>query len=1225
MSQLQRSLSLASSSSNAISSSVFSTALSAFSSSRLRHFSTKLQGSTLQNYTSKCIPVLPFPTACSSARCSQLIFRKGGVTFAVKTERAKAGQYRACDGPSVFTLYSRLPLRFPHSAASPNASNQQLLNCTFTHKLPNYRAFGRKFFSNTTEASIGTKNKNVKYLRNGTSTIEGLNKKSKGAKPVATSRKKTRISASAPSGSTHVDGTNSSDQLVGATKEANLVSSNSSSSIRRASKGLNEKKSWSKKKKKAISSTNDADVEAVCKDSQSKSFGSSNTDQDVVQDPKKEAISSTIRKASKGLNEKKSWSKNKKEAISSTNDADVEAVCKDGQSKSFGSSNTDQDVVQDPKKNVTKGTSKDSGSTKQQSNKKKCNSSRNKEATKGANKLQQKPNVIVDTRGTSQGKTTFKQLYPPMGKSVLVVESVTKAKVIQDYLGDMFVVLPSHGHVRDLAARSGSVRPEDDFIMVWEVPSAAWTHLKSIELSLNGAENLILASDPDQEGEAIAWHIIEMLQHQHALHEGISIARVVFHEITEASIKRALQSPRVIDENLVQAYLARRALDYLIGFNISPLLWKKLPGCRSPGRVQSAALALICDRETEIDKFHAQEYWTIDVKLNPKDPCSSVEDFAVPAHLTHFDSKKLSQFPISSNMEAKNIETALKSVNFQLLSSRKNIVQTNPPMPYITSTLQQDAANKFNFPATYTMKLARKLYEGIQLADGKAAGLITYPRTDGLHISDEAVKDIHSLIMQRFGQDFVSKSGHKYFKKVKNAQEADEAIRPTDVQRLPSMLVGTLDEDSHKLYSLIWLRTMACQMEPSITEEIQIDCGLADESIIARSTCSRVQFRGFRDVFEDPEVHAVKHKDHEESGRDDLFRILNPLKPGDQLSLLAVELEEHFTQPPPRYTEGTLVKRMEELGIGRPSTYATALKVLEDRNYVAVKSHLLHPEFRGRIVCVSAFLCHHFSGITDYSSTADLENKLDNVSAGLTEWKRLLRDCWNQISSSCKRANNVNIYQVEKMLEKKYGDFLFSFLPNNSRACPSCPDGTLSFKVSGCGIGYYIGCDRQPTCKYVAKTFFGEDEDKDPFQYDGIVIDGPKVIGVHPVFNEKILLKNGPFGFYVQLGEDRKGYVPKRASLSEIKDKNSITLDVAIDRLRYPITLGKHPKDGQPVIVKIARVGFTVRHGRTIASVPKSVKPGSLTLAKALKLLSSSKVRRIGRPKGPNKVDDEFY
>ncbi|XP_023536595.1 uncharacterized protein LOC111797719 [Cucurbita pepo subsp. pepo] len=1156
MRQLQRSLFMATTSSNAISSSVFSTTPSA-SFSRLRPLLSKLQSRTLQNNTSKCIPVLPFSTVCNYAKCSQLVFRKSRVTFAVKTERAKAGQCRTCDGPScVFTLHSRLPLGFHHSVASPNASKRQVLNGTFTPTFPNYRAFEKKFFSQSTEALNKTENENVKYASNGTSTFpsEGLNKKSKGAKPVATSRKK-RISASGSTGSTSVIGTNSSDQLVGVTKEAGKVSSNSSSPVRKASKGLKEKNSGSKKKKEAISPTNSSDVEAVCKDSQSKSLDSSNVDKNVVQNPKK---------------------------------------------KSSG------------------GTAKGSVSTTQQSNKKKGNSSRKKEAQKDASKLPQKPNLVVDARGKSRGITTLKKLYPPMGKSVMVVESVTKAKVIQNYLGDMFEVLPSHGHVRDLAARSGSVRPDDDFSMVWEVPSAAWTHLKSIKVSLNGAENLILASDPDREGEAIAWHIIEMLQQQDALHEGISIARVVFHEITEASIKSALQSPREIDANLVQAYLARRALDYLIGFNISPLLWRKLPGCQSAGRVQSAALALICDRELEIDEFQPQEYWTIDIELNQKDPCSSVEEFTVPAHLTHFNSKKLNQFAISSTTEAKNIETALKSVNFQVLSSKKNKVRRNPPMPYITSTLQQDAANKHNFPASYTMKLAQKLYEGIQLADGKAAGLITYPRTDGLHISDEAVKDIRSLIKQRYGENFVSESARKYFKKVKNAQEAHEAIRPTDVQRLPSMLVGTLDEDSHKLYSLIWLRTMACQMEPSITEQIQIDSGLADESIIFRSTCSRVQFRGFQEVFEDPEVDAIRHKDHEENERDELFRILNALKSGDQLSLAAVELKQHFTQPPPRYSEGTLVKKMEELGIGRPSTYASTLKVLQDRNYLSVKSRVLHPEFRGRMV--SAFLCHHFSEVTDYSFTADMENELDNVSAGLTEWKGLLRDYWTRFSTYCERANNVHIHQVEKMLEKKYEDFLFSFLPDNCRSCPSCMEGTLIFKVSRYGAGYFIGCDQHPRCKYIAKTLYGEDEEEVTPQNNQSV-EEPKLLGLHPVSSEKILLKSGPYGFYVQLGEDRKGYMPKRTSVSQIKDVDSITLEDALELLRYPITLGNHPKDGQRVLIKITKAGFTVRHRRTIASVPKNLKPNDVDLAKALELLSSEDVRRCGRPKSKPKAE----
>ncbi|XVF19283.1 hypothetical protein REPUB_Repub11eG0097000 [Reevesia pubescens] len=823
-----------------------------------------------------------------------------------------------------------------------------------------------------------------------------------------------------------------------------------------------------------------------------------------------------------------------------------------------------------------------SGSTKKQSKKKSRSSSRKKQPMKEVNAQKQVPQHI-----SQQGKP-LKQLYPPTGKSVMVVESVTKAKVIQGYLGDMFEVLPSYGHVRDLAARSGSVRPDDDFSMIWEVPSAAWTHLKSIKVALSGAENLVLASDPDREGEAIAWHIIEMLQQQDALGENVNVARVVFHEITEASIKSAMQAPREIDANLVHAYLARRALDYLIGFNISPLLWRKLPGCQSAGRVQSAALSLICDREMEIDEFKPLEYWTIEVQLNFEEPNAPVKDASFPAHLSHFNSKKLGQFSISSDTEAKDVEQKINLENFQVISSKRNTIRRNPPTPYITSTLQQDAANKLNFPAAYTMKLAQKLYEGIQLSDGKATGLITYSRTDGLHISDEAVKDIRFLVMERYGSKFTPQSARKYFKKVKNAQEAHEAIRPTDIRRLPSMLIGALDEDLLKLYTLIWSRTMACQMEPATIEQ-------------------------------DVETDTIRFKDNEANDRSEAFGILSSLKKGDRVYLGEVELKQHHTQPPPRYSEGSLVKKLEELGIGRPSTYASTLKVLQDRNYVTVKSRVLYPEFRGRMV--SAFLSHHFSEVTDYSFTADMETELDNVSAGLTEWKGLLRDYWTRFSSYCSRAQSVHIHQVEKMLEKTFGDFLFASLPNKSRTCPSCMEGTLIFKVSRFGAGYFIGCNQHPKCKYIAKMLYGDEEEEESPQKSNTV-EEPKLLGLKPGSDEKVLLKNGPYGYYVQLGEDRTGYLPKRSSVSHIKNVNSITLEDALELLRYPVTLGDHPKDGHPVILKLAKVGFSVRHRRTTASVPKKMKPQDVTLEKALELLSSKDVRRSGRPRNKPKVEE---
>nr|POE99849.1 dna topoisomerase 1 [Quercus suber] len=905
--------------------------------------------------------------------------------------------------------------------------------------------------------------------------------------------------------------------------------------------------------------------------------------------------------------QRKQQSRNKKNKVrkSASNASDEAVVAKGPKVKSSGVSKKSQNSTQALEKNSVGSTAVevlDSSTSRELHTKKKNGkSSRSGKSVKAANELPQKPNPQHIDKVKHLGQRPLKQLYPPDGKSVVVVESFTKAKVIQGYLGDMYEVLPSYGHVRDLAARSGSVRPDDDFSMVWEVPSPAWTHLKSIKVAVSGAENLILASDPDREGEAIAWHIVEMLQQQDALREDLSIARVVFHEITETSIKSALQTPREIDANLVHAYLARRALDYLIGFNISPLLWRKLPGCQSAGRVQSAALSLICDREMEIDEFKPQEYWSVEVKMNINRPGSSLKECFFQAQLTHYDSQKLNLYSISSDMEAKNIEQKINSENFQVVSSKKSKMRKNPPTPYITSTLQQDAANKLHFSAYYTMKVAQKLYEGVQLSDGRAAGLITYMRTDGLHMSDEAVQEIRSMVIERYGQGFALGNSRKYFKKVKNAQEAHEAIRPTDIRRLPSTLIGVLDEDSMKLYTLIWSRTVACQMEPAIIEQIQLDVGNADKSLVFRSACSRVNFLGYQSVFKDVEAAAVRSKENVENDQDEAFGILNSLKLEDRLYLDEVELKQHHTKPPPRYSEGFLVKKLEELGIGRPSTYASTLKVLQDRNYVTTKSRVLYPEFRGRMV--SAFLCHHFSEVTDYSFTADMETELDNVSAGLTEWKGLLRDYWTRFSSYCDRANSVHIHQVEKMLEKKFGDFLFDSLPDKSRTCPSCMEGNLIFKVSRFGAGYFIGCDQHPRCKYIAKTLYGDDDEEAPPQNNNV--EEPKLLGINPVSSEKILLKSGPYGFYVQHGEDRKGFVPKRASVSHIKNVDSITLEDALELLRYPITLGNHPKDGQPVILKLTKPGLKIRHRRTNATVPKNLKPEDITIEKALELLSS--------------------
>ncbi|ONK76430.1 uncharacterized protein A4U43_C03F27810 [Asparagus officinalis] len=842
-------------------------------------------------------------------------------------------------------------------------------------------------------------------------------------------------------------------------------------------------------------------------------------------------------------------------------------------------------------------------------------------------------NSTNSSSGGSEISEKIRPLYPPSGKSVVVVESVTKARVIQSYLGNMYEVLPSHGHLRDLAGRSGSVRPDDDFSMVWEVPSSAWTHLKSIKVALNGAENLILASDSDCEGEAIAWHITEMLQQQDALRKNITVARVVFHEITESSIKSALQAPREIDKNLVNAYLARRALDYLIGFNISPLLWKKLPGCQSAGRVQSAALALICDRELEIEKFKKKEYWTIGVEFHNTCLDSLRRKASIFSHLTHFNSQKLDRMSIGSRAEAEEIEKRLSSSNFEVLATRISRVVKNPPMPYIKSVafyslLYNEASSNIvgdlviiliTPQAPHVLILvAQGLYEGIKLSNGEATGLITYMRTDGVHISDEAAENINSFVKERYGERFAPKSIRKYFRKVKNDQEVHEAIRPTDIRRLPKIFMGLLDDDSLKLYTLIWTRTMACQMEPATINTIQVDIGNMEGDMAFRSVASRIAFPGYREVYKDSKAASAASEVKEVEANESSFKVLSDLQVKDPLFLVNVDLRENYTKPPAHYSEGTLLKKLEDLGIGRPSTYASIMKVLQDRNYVTTKNQELHPEFRGRMV--SVFLHHLFSEVSDYSFTADMESELDNVSAGRTEWRGLLKDYWSRFSKHCDLASNTDIRKVEKMLEKTFSHFLFPSADSESRVCPSCSIGTLKFKVIG--SDYFIGCDRNPKCKYTACTIYAEEDEDVPSEKLEKSFP-PKFLGCKPGSDEKILLKNGPYGYYVQLGEDKKGFTPKRASVSEVKDLESITLDDAIELLQYPISLGNHPDDEHPVFLKHSKFGFSIKHRRTIAPVPKNMNPKKITLATGLKLLLSKNAKKSGRPKSKPKPAEE--
>ncbi|KAK1315762.1 hypothetical protein QJS10_CPA05g02081 [Acorus calamus] len=773
----------------------------------------------------------------------------------------------------------------------------------------------------------------------------------------------------------------------------------------------------------------------------------------------------------------------------------------------------------------------------------------------------------------------------------------------------MFEVLPSYGHVRDLAARSGSVRPDDDFSMVWEVPSSAWTPLKSIMVALNGAENLILASDPDREGEAIAWHITEMLRHQDSLLDNITIARVVFHEITETSIKNALMNPRDIDANLVNAHLARRALEYLIGFKISPLLWQKLPGCQMAGRVQSVALALVCEREMEIDRFKPEGYWTVNVEFQ-KEAVSSIKENPFSSKLMHLNPKKLEKLSIGSSAEAEAVKQRISLSEFRVIDTCTNQSKSCPPLPYITSTLQQDAGSRLHFTVAQTMSLAQKLYEGVKLSENEATGLITYMRTDRPHVSKEAAHDILSFVSERYGMQYALKCPRTDFQKVANSQESYEAIRPTNIRRLPSMLVGVLDNDCLKLYTLIWSRTMASQMESSITDMVQVDIGNLAGDIVFQSTSSKIGFLGHQAVSKDEETALIAADFSEGDSCEEAYSVLPSLRVNDQVYLGKVELMQHSTEPPVRYSEGSLVKKLEELGIGRPSTYASVIKVLQDRNYLAVKNKLLFPEFRARMV--TAFLSTHFSDLADCSFTADMETELDNVSFGVTEWKALLKDYWSKFNKHCDRAHNIRVQEVEKMLEKTLGDAIFSSFPDKGRTCPSCSEGTLRFKISKSGAGYFIGCSKHPLCRYVAGNVLSDDEEvtvkpATAFQ--------PRLIGLHPGSDEKIYLKQGPYGYYVQLGEDKKGHTPKRAPITQIKDVESISVEDAVGLLRFPITLGNHPEDGLPVMIKLSAFRYSVRHRSTMTPVPKNVNPHEITLKAALKLLKSKYAKHSGRPK----------
>ena len=785
---------------------------------------------------------------------------------------------------------------------------------------------------------------------------------------------------------------------------------------------------------------------------------------------------------------------------------------------------------------------------------------------------------------------------------LVVVESPAKAQTINRYLGKDYKVLASIGHIRDLPSKNGAVSPEENFKMQWDLSKEKEKVVKEIIKDLKKSNSLILATDPDREGEAISWHIKEILKEKQLV-DDVKIERVVFNEITKNSILNAMKNPREINFELVEAYLARRALDHLIGFSISPILWRKLPGSKSAGRVQSVALRLICERELEIEKFITKEYWTISaIFLNPND-----EKFS--AKLIIFDNNKLKKFDIINEESAKNIIDKVNKSTFQIEKIEKKRVKRNPIPPFTTSSLQQEASRKLGFSAYKSMRIAQKLYEGIKL-NNETSGLITYMRTDGVQIGNEAINNVRDKISSVYGDKFLPSSPRIYKSKAANAQEAHEAIRPTNFDLEPQSIKNFLDADQFKLYELIWKRTLSSQMESASLDKTSIDIVSNDQKIIFRANGSQIIFPGFLKVYKES-IDTI----NENGNDDDENKLIPPLNEKDKVKLFSSNKEQHFTQPPPRFTDASLVKRMEELGIGRPSTYAAILKVLVDRNYVKKEGSKHIPEERGRIL--TAFLSNFFGKYIQYDFTAELEKKLDLVSDGKLNYKNLLQDFWNDFKLHLDKMSELERNEILKTLENELEDLFFSNedeASQPSRICPKCSNGNLGLQLGK--YGAFIGCSKYPDCKYTKQIAKNDQNDS---EFDSSVIGEDGILGTDPDTNENIYIKKGPYGVYIQKGDQKK---PKRISIPKLVDPNNIDLIKALNLLSLPRVIGKHPDTNQDITANIGRFGPYLKHGISSASLPSDETILNIGLNHAVVMLSekSNKGRVIG--KHPTGKDD---
>lgn len=768
---------------------------------------------------------------------------------------------------------------------------------------------------------------------------------------------------------------------------------------------------------------------------------------------------------------------------------------------------------------------------------------------------------------------------------LVIVESPAKAKTINKYLGSNYQVLASYGHVRDLPAKDGSVRPDEEFAMSWEIDAKAKKRISEISAAVKSSDRIILATDPDREGEAISWHVLQILRDRKVLKDK-PVQRVVFNAITKRAILEAMENPREIDADLVEAYLARRALDYLVGFTLSPVLWRKLPGARSAGRVQSVALRLVCDREMEIEVFKPQEYWSIQAALKT----SFRED--LKARLVEFEGRKIQRLTIDNRDDAMAMKAMLETASFTISNVEAKPHKRNPQPPFTTSTLQQEASRKLGFSASRTMQVAQRLYEGVDIG-GETTGLITYMRTDGVEMAPEAVAEVRTQIGSQFGRNYLPEVPRKYFTKAKNTQEAHEAVRPTSLARNPADLARRLEPDQARLYELIWKRTMASQMLSAEMERTTVDITAqgAGKSATVRATGSVVRFDGFLKLYQE----GRDDEDEEAEGR------LPAVKVGEDLTREAIQANQHFTEPHPRYTEATLIRKMEELGIGRPSTYASTLAVLRERDYVEMDQKRLVPHDKGRIV--TAFLEGFFKRYVEYDFTAQLEEQLDRVSDGKLDWRQVLTEFWGQFSASVDDIKELRITEVLEALNKLLGPHIFPEKEDGSdpRLCPTCKEGRISLKVGK--FGAFIGCSNYPECRFTKQLGQAGQNDGEP--ENGII-----ELGEDPETGQMVTARTGRFGPYVQLGEEAK---PKRASLPKTWSLQAMDLEKALALLSLPRPVGEHPETGKPIVAGIGRYGPFVLHDGAYANLESVDEVFSVGLNRAVAAIADKAAKGPGR------------